>query len=180
MANEYFGKVKKSGIQIIPDVISTVALGAIVTLVSTILSSGVQGITRNFLVKKIHVSLAFQGATNGENFMIGIAANDSGISGGFASTALAALVNPEATEAYLTESELVKTVWHETVRVVHTANDGTIATIDEWFSVGGGKGIPCTAGAGPELFAFNPMSGSLTTGTTVDGVVTYYGVWLED
>ncbi len=180
MANEYFGKVMKTGIQIIPDVITDAAIGTPTTLVATNLSDQVKAITRGFLVKKVHINLIVAGMTGGEALIIGINANDAGVSGGFASTGLAALLDPEASEAYLTEQELVKTVWHETTSMILGNTVTAVNHIDKWVSVGGGKGIPCAAGAGPELFAFNPTGDTITTGGIVSGCVTYYGVWLED
>jgi len=179
MANEYFGKVSKSGIQIIPDVLTDVALGTLGTLTALVIGTGTKAILKNFLVKKIHILLGVINLTAGETIIVGINANDSGVSGGYAIGTLSTLLAPELSEAYLTTQEFVKTVWHETPALVQGGgNDVTV--IDKWVSVGGGKGIPCMAGAGPEVHVLNPTGDSLTTGALVNGVVTYYGVWLED
>ncbi len=181
MANEYFGKVTKKGIQIIPVVITDAAIGSLATLVGVILSGALKGITRGFLTKKVNIQLGVTGLATNESVLIGLNANDSGISGGLAVGTLAAILDPEATEAYLTAEEVVKTVWHETYTLLHNIASGAgHLQIDKMLSIGGGKGIPSPAGAGPELFAFNPTGDALTTGGLVNGVVTFYGVWLED
>ena len=180
MANEYFGKVSKKGIQIIPDVITDSAVGSLNTLTGSILSSsGVKGITKNMLVKKVHILLSMNGMSNGDVLLVGLAANDSGIAGGMGASGLPALIDPEATEAYLTEQELVHTIWHETTSIFNGDLSNPETRVDKWVSIGGGKGIPVMAGAGPELFVFNPTGDTITAGT-VNGQVTYYGVWLED
>ncbi len=182
MANEYFGKVSQKGIQIIPVVVTDVALATLASLVGLIIGTGMKAITKNFLVKKIHILLTVTGIATAEPVIIGIAANDSGVSGGMGVGGVSALLDPDASEAYLTQRELVNTVWHETVSMVGFVSSGPLdgSVIDKWVSVGGGKGIPCMAGAGPEIFAFNPTGDALTTGGLVNGVVTFYGVWLED
>ncbi len=179
MANEYFGKISDKGIQIIPVVISTAAIGQLVTLVGVILSSAFQATTKSFLCKKVHINLVVTGLTSGDACMIGINGNDSGIAGGYAATVIADLLDPNNRDAYLTAEEVVKTVWHETTSIVLGATTA-VNHIDKWVSVGGGKGIPSIAGDGPELHAFNPMNSTLASGGVVDGVVTYYGVWMED
>ncbi len=181
MANEYFGNTSKKGIQIIPVILTDVALGTLASLVGLILGVGMKATTRNFLVKKVHILLAVQGVANVEPIIIGINANDSGISSGLGVGTVSALLDPEAAEVYLTAEELVKTVWHETTSIIMgTAAGPSPLFIDKWVSVGGGKGIPTMAGAGPEIFAFNPTGDALTTGGLVNGCVTFYGVWLED
>lgn len=181
MANEYFGKVTKKGIQIIPVIITDAAIGAIATLVGVQLSSAWQAITRGFLVKKVKIALGVTGLATNESVIIGINANDGGIAGGYAAGLIASLLDPEATEAYLTTQELVKTNWHETGTLLHNIASGAgNLQIDKMISIGGGKGIPCPAGAGPEVHAFNPTGDTLTTGGLVNGIVTFYGVWLED
>ncbi len=179
MANEYFGKVSEKGIQIIPVVITAAALGTLGSLVGLILSSAFQATTKGFLAKKVHILLTATGIASGEGVIIGVNANDSGIASGYASV-IGPLLDPNAREAYLTAAELVKTVWHETPSLLlNTDGDGNLI-IDKWVSLGGGKGIPSPAGAGPEIHAYNPFTGALTTGGIVSGVVTFYGVWLED
>ncbi len=179
MANEYFGKVSEKGIQIIPDVVTDAAIGALASLVGTILdSSGTKAFGKNMLVKKVHILLAVHNITSGEAIVLGLNANDSGVSSGYGVGNLSALLAPGASSAYLAAEELVKTVWHETSSLVFGGTETN--TIDKWISIGGGKGIPVMAGAGPELHAFNPTGDAITTGALVNGVITYYGVWLED
>ncbi len=180
MANEYIGKTSEKGIQIIPVVVTDVAIGTLGSLVGLILSTGFKALTRNFLVKKVHILLVVSGMTNGELFVVGLNGNDSGVSGGYAVGSLSTLLDPEASGAYLNSQETVKTVWHETTSIMLGNTVTAQNMIDKWVSVGGGKGIPVTAGFGPELHAFNPTGDALTTGGLVSGVVTYYGVWLED
>lgn len=181
MANEYFGKVTKKGIQIIPVVITDFALGTLGSLIGVIVSSGMFSQTRGFLCKKIHILMAVGALASTEAIIIGINGNDGGVSGGYGVSNLPDLLNPEDTEDYLTDEELVKTNWHETSSIMMALGSGAgTVTIDKWISVGGGKGIPSPAGAGPEIHAFNPTGDSLTTGALLNGIVTFYGVWLED
>ncbi len=180
MANEYFGKTSKKGIQILPVILTDVALGTLASLVALALGTGLKSIARNMLFKKVHILLAVHGLAANEPVIIGINGNDAGVSSGYGIGTLASLKDPEVVEAYLTSEELVKTVWHETPSILSNTSATHMHTIDKWVSLGGGKGIPATAGAGPEIHALNPTGDALTTGGLVNGVVTFYGVWLED
>ncbi len=181
MANEYFGKVSKKGIQIIPVILEEATPGTLIKLTGAVLG-GMKAITRGFLTKKVKISLFIDGMTAGDGILIGINGNDSGIAGGFAAGVgvLAKLLDPEASDDYLITEEVVKTVWHETVSPQIQTTAGGRQFIDKMISIGGGKGIPSVAGAGPEIFAFNPAAFSLTTPPKISGCVTFYGVWLED
>ncbi len=182
MANEYFGKVSEKGIQIIPVILQGVGLATLATETGIIVDgSSFQATTKGFLVKKIHLQIFWKGPAAEQPIIVGVCGNDSGVSGGFAAGVLAPLLDPNDREAYLTVEEIVKTVWHETTRIlVESANQEGATLVDYWVSVGGGKGIPCPSGAGPEVFAFNAGVGTLTTGSSIEGLVTYYGVWMED
>ncbi len=183
MSNEYFGTVSKKGIQLLPFVVPAGVFGALGAEVGTVIDgSQMQGITRGMLVKKVHIMGYLNGLAANQPVIIGLAGNDSGVSGGFGAGAEAAIIDPEATDTYLTQQEIIKTVWHETCTIGcegPSQGDGKLV-IDMWASLGGGKGIPFAAGAGPELIAFNPADSALTTGGEFIGTVLLYGVWLED
>ncbi len=180
MANEYFGNTSEKGIQILPFTVSDAAIGIPSSGAGIILDSQAKAIKRNFLVKKVHLLLIVSGMTAGEAVIIGINGNDSGIAGGYGSGVASTILDPEASGAYILAQEVVKTVWHETTSILLGNTVTAHNMIDKWVSVGGGKGIPVTAAFGPELHAYNPTGDTISTGGIVSGVVTYYGVWLED
>lgn len=182
MANEYFGKVSEKGIQILPATVVNGAFTNPLSKVGVVIDSTYKLITRNMLVKRVKISGYINGLTANEPVIIGIGANDLGVASGFAAGNESDLLNPEASAAYLNAKELVMTVWHETTQCLAegpSQGDGKLV-INETFSIGGGKGIPVNAGAGPELFVYNPSDSQLTTGGEFIGVYTIYGVWLED
>ncbi len=184
MANEYFGKVSEKGIQILVIRVSGATFTTLAAGVGQPIDSNLKGITRNMLVKKVKIMGYINGMAANQPIIVAMGANDSGVAGGFNASTDAALIDPEASAAYLAIQETVRTIWHETstcmVEGPTDGSGGAKISINETFSVGGGKGIPCMAGAGPELFVFNPADSNLTTGGEFIGVYVVYGVWLED
>ncbi len=182
MANEYFGKVSKKGIQILVATVTAGVYLAPLTKVGVVIDSTYKSITRNMLVKRVAIHGYINGATANEPIILAIGANDTGVALGYAAALESSLLNPENTEAYLTAKEGVMTVWHETDTCLvegPSQGDGKLV-INENFSIGGGKGIPVMAGAGPELVMYNPSDSTITTGGEFIGIYTIYGVWLED
>ncbi len=183
MANEYFGKVSEKGIQILVVTVVAGLVTALTTKVGIVLDSTYKAITRNMLVKRVKINGYINGVAANQPIILAIGANDTGVASGHAAGNEGALLNPENSATYLGSAELVKTIWHETTQcMVRGPTDAgqSRLVINETFSIGGGKGIPCMAGAGPELTAYNPSDSTLTDGAEFIGTYTIYGVWLED
>lgn len=129
-----------------------------------------QLVSRGFLMKR----------TRGDVWITGMTASDGpllfGICRGDQTVAeIGTSLNAVQAKADLEIGAATRNVYRETLSLVGRAEEGMWAHVDiKW---GGGGGIPQAPDVGWRCFVYN-LSPDLTTGATVRGLLTHYGVWL--
>lgn len=171
------------GIQTLPERIST----DLTTLAGqTVLTLGAAGTpayasntTRIFLLKKIRYNLAYAAATANEPVIIACVTSGSGDSN-YDDAIDDPLANPDDPDnwlSYVNSSMILR----QSLRILMKDGEGSGKTVlSEEISIGGRKGIPFQNGFGPKLVAYNPRGSTLTTGSSIQGLVEYIGVWLDE
>ncbi len=172
-----------SGIQMQPLRMNADALGSLAADTAVVLNTGFgSGITQSFLIKQVRYAIQYGVVTQGDNFIIGLC-NGSATVAEIAS-AIRDVVTDVDDASNTQVAALHQVIFWETLRMVGSSGVLTGTTsgnvLNETISIGGGKGIPAKEATGISVFAWNPNTGALTTGSVLSGLITLVGVWLND
>ncbi len=162
--------------------VDALALGTLAGRTAIILRT-FAAITATFLMQRFRYFLQYvsREADDDGPILVGIARGDASLAEIAAAMIEANTAGPGDTSQTLTQDE-TWVVYQNTVRAfLMSGGDATERFVgDEWQKFGGKNGIPALEGTGFQLFAFNAGSGSLTTGSSISGVVHVQGRWLRD
>ncbi len=172
------------GVQTLPDIFAT-NLSTLASLTALQISDDYAGtnLKKDFLLKTLRCSYMSKVMEADETVLVGFARGDMTVAE--IATALGNfLADPESFQQWDNFVIALGIFW-QTIRIVSgNAVSGTpvaaMKGINEDIQIGGGKGIPLEAGAGIQMFVFNPSGGALTTGAQVQGLYSLVGVFLKD
>ncbi len=165
--------------------VNAAALGTLGGQTALVINSAFNGITATFLMQRIRYFLQLVGRTAADDgpILVGVARGDATA----AEIATAMLegntAGPGDTTQILSQDNTWVVYQNTVVAFDATSGDnteGVIPKLGDWISFGGKNGIPAAEGTGFQLFAFNAGSGSLTTGSSLNGIVDIQGRWLRD
>ncbi len=132
-----------------------------------------------FLIKQIQMNLAWLAQAAGDEIIIGFA-NGSATVTEIKNAIEGTTQDPNDASSVDSMARKAIVFW-ETLRMLsaEALGNGNL-TINEMIRIGGGKGLPIFEDKGIQLFAYNPSSAAITTGSLVAGVYALKGVWLSD
>ncbi len=175
-------KPPTTGIQTLPDLFATNLLTLAGLTALQITDDYATGLKKDFLLKKIRVACGTKLLAIDDEVILGFCRGDMTVAE-IASALGNFLADPEKFSTW-DEFVVASGIYWQTVRFFMGRGDGTAggdqAQWNEEIQIGGGKGIPIEAGAGIQMFAFNPSGGALTTGAQVLGLYSLVGVFLVD
>ncbi len=161
--------------------IDAVALGTLGGRAASVLDSTMINITSPFLIKQVRYLLQLTGRTVGDDGPTAILICRGDATMAEVASAMQELNSggPEDTTQTLTQ-DVIYTVYMNSVKIFQFSGLGTESMMSgDWFSPGGKNGMPVPEDTGFQAVVFNCGSGSLTTGSTVNGLIQVRGVWLR-
>ncbi len=162
--------------------INASALGTLGARTALALNSVMTSIKSTFLMIRYRYFLQLVGRTLADDGPVAIllARGDSTAAQVSAAMQENNTVGPEDINQVLGEDQTLA-VYHNTVNIFTLRGDGTEGVLETgWRNFGGKNGIPALEDTGFTAHAFNMGSGSLTTGSSVNGLIYVQGVWLRD
>ncbi len=158
--------------------VDSVPLGTLAARTALAIETGLINWDDSFLLKRVRFWLKITGVTADEGpHLVFVTSGDVA-----ASEATAGMVVTNATgPSGVTENLTQDTAWvimRDTVRMMRPIHSDT-----EKYLTGGwiklkGKGIPTRSGV--RTWIFNAQDAAFTTGSVVEGLIEYQGVWLND
>lgn len=168
----------QGGLQTSPILMNADALGTLASETALVINTTFgSGITQSFLIKQVLMNLRIDNQAAADGVIIGLC-NGSATVAEIASALTTLITDPDDASSPAVAAARQNIFW-ETLRMLAGAT-APAQVINEKISLGGGKGIPVKEATGLAIFAFNPGNNALTTGSTVQGIVTLRGIWLGD
>ncbi len=168
------------GLQVLVGQVNSVALTTLGARSALLIESTLQDLTATFLLKRVRYWLKISGVTADEGpLLVGVANGDAALSEINTSMIVTNTSGPLDRTAMLTQDD-AWTVVRDSIRMMINRHSDTEKYLEgEWISMPK-KGIPMPEGAGIQAFVFNAQDAALTTGSVIEGLIEYQGVWLRD
>ncbi len=137
--------------------------------------------TKTFLMKQLVYELAWQTGTVTNAGSLVVALCHGSITNAEAITIInSTLADPTDVSNWDAYGQSNGVLW-DSLRMLSDDDHGNgVQVLSEKISVGGRSGIPYNQEGGWRVFAYNPGSGAIVTGTGILGIIQYRGVWLDD
>ena len=157
--------------------VGTLAAGAALNL-ETGYASG--NTTRRFVMRQVAYSLGWDtvGVAGAGVLIVGVCRGDADTAE-IKAALETSLPDPDDVSTWDSYANLNIIVW-KTLRAIYDSDTGSDTVLNETISVGGKKGIPFPEQKGFKAFIYNPASVAITTGTGIDGIINYRGVWVGE
>ncbi len=171
------------GLQTLPEVVDA-APGQIATKVAFTISTDYGVITRTLLVKQWMLMLNIANMDPGQAVVLFLGPTGASVTE-IEEALEGQIIDPTDPSSYGTNAQKNRLVWDSLMLVGQPSSDAGAANYNinvntGWRTIGGGKGIPFTHGNGPILWGWNPNAGNIPSDWTVDGLMVFRGVWLDD
>ncbi len=167
----------QSGLQTQPIRMNSDALGTLAADTALVINSTFgSGLTRSFLIKQVMFKLRIASLASADSVIIGLV-NGSATIAEIALALTSLVTDPDDASSPAVAAARQMIFWETLHQFGGADNEAHNETVSR---IGGGKGIPVKEATGLAIFAYNPASGALTTGATVDGLIILRGVWLND
>ncbi len=165
------------GLQINPIRLNDDALGTLAADTALIINQEMSGaLTRSFLLKQLQYCFTIAIAGTAESVIFGLA-NGSATIGEIEDALRLNVEDPDDASSPAVQAQKQIVLW-ESLRLIDLSGGNDFQ--NDVIKMGGGKGIPLKEATGVQIFVYNPSTASLTTGSTVTGLVILKGVWLND
>lgn len=171
------------GLQTLPEVVDA-APGQISPKVAFTISTDYGAITRTLLVKQWKLMLNIGNMDQGQAVVLFLGPTGASVTE-IEEALEGQITDPTDPSSFGLAGQKMRLVW-DTLMLAHQPSPDAAAAnyninVDTgWQTIGGGKGIPFVRNNGPILWGWNPNTGNIPTDWTVDGLMIFRGVWLDD
>ncbi len=160
--------------------VDSVALTTLGARTALLIETALTSLAASFLLKRVRYWLKLVGVTADEGpHLVGIADGNANTTEIIDSMTVTNTLGPHDRSQMLNQDR-AWTVLRDSVRMMRTVHSDTTKYLTGGWVKFKGRGIPMKESAGMQAFIFNASDAALTTGSVIEGMIEYQGVWLRD